>query len=94
MRASDPRDARAYLVHALSVKPTAASWAALGDVQSASGEAEDAERCYANAWKSSRGEDIAPNPHEAGLDTSQFTLEERDEHGMPRLPGEPSTPAR
>ncbi|HXE65525.1 MAG TPA: heme biosynthesis HemY N-terminal domain-containing protein [Rhodanobacteraceae bacterium] len=94
LRASDPRDARAYLVHALSVKPSAASWAALGDVQSASGEAGDAERCYANAWKSSRGEDIAPNPHEAGLDTSQFTLEERDEHGMPRLPGEPSAPAR
>jgi len=94
LRASDPRDARAYLVHALSVKPSAASWAALGDVQSASGEAGDAERCYANAWKSSRGEDIAPNLHEAGLDTSQFTLEERDEHGMPRLPGEPSAPAR
>lgn len=88
MRASDPRDARAYLVHALTVRPSAASWAALGDVQSASGEPEDAERCYANAWKCARGESIAPRPHEAGLDTSQFTLEERDEHGMPRLPGD------
>jgi HemY protein len=86
MRASDPRGAREYLVHALTLKPSAAGWAALGDVQSASGDAEDAERCYANAWKCARGEDIAPRPHEAGLDTSQFTLEERDEHGMPRLP--------
>lgn len=89
MRASDPRDAREYLVHALTVKPSAASWAALGDVQSASGDAAEAERCYANAWKCARGEEIAPRPHEAGLDTSQFTPEERDEHGMPRLPGEP-----
>jgi HemY protein len=94
MRASDPREAREYLVHALTLKPSAASWAALGDVQSASGDAADAERCYANAWKCARGEEIAPRPHEAGLDTSQFTPEERDEHGMPRLPGEPSSPAR
>jgi HemY protein len=94
MRASDPRGAREYLVHALTLKPSATSWAALGDVQSASGDAEDAGRCYANAWKCARGEEIAPRPHEAGLDTSQFTLEERDEHGMPRLPGEPSSPAR
>jgi HemY protein len=94
MRASDPREAREYLVHALTLKPSAAGWSALGDVQSASGDAADAERCYANAWKCARGEDIAPGPHEAGLDTSQFTPEERDEHGMPRLPGEPSSPAR
>jgi HemY protein len=86
MRASDPREAREYLVHALTLKPSAASWAALGDVQSASGDAAEAERCYANAWKCTRGEEIAPRPHEAGLDTGQFTLEERDEHGMPRLP--------
>ncbi|HEU4857602.1 MAG TPA: heme biosynthesis HemY N-terminal domain-containing protein [Rhodanobacteraceae bacterium] len=86
LRASDPRDAREYLVRALALHPTAASWAALGDVQSASGETDDATRCYANAWKCTQGEIIAPRPQEAGLDTSQFTPEERDEHGVPRLP--------
>jgi HemY protein len=86
MRASDPRDAREYLVRALVLRPTAASWAALGDVQSASGETDDADRCYANAWKCQQGEIVAPGPHEAGIDTAHVTLEERDEHGMPRLP--------
>lgn len=94
MRASDPRDARDYLVRALAIKPTAASWAALGDVQSAAGEPDDATRCYANAWKCAHGEEVAPGPLEAGIDTSHFALEERDEHGMPRLPGEPSASAR
>lgn len=91
MRASDPRDARGYLVRALALAPSAAGWAALGDVQSASGDPVDATRCYANAWKSTQGETIAPGPQEAGVDTSQLTLEERDEHGVPRLPGESST---
>ena len=87
MRAADPRNACEYLVRALTIKPTVGSWAALGDVLSASGEADDATRCYANAWKSGQGEQIAPGPHEAGIDTAQITPEERDEHGMPRLPG-------
>ena len=94
MRAADPRDAREYLVRALVLQPSAAGWAALGDVQSAAGEPEDAVRCYANAWKCEQGEAIAPGPHEAGIDTAHVTLEERDEHGMPRLPGEQSSPAR
>jgi HemY protein len=94
MRASDPRDAREYLVRALAVKPTAASWSSLGDTQSAAGDSDDATRCYANAWKCSQGEEIAPDPHEAGIDTAQFAFEERDEHGMPRLPGDASQPAR
>ncbi|HLI18676.1 MAG TPA: heme biosynthesis HemY N-terminal domain-containing protein [Rhodanobacteraceae bacterium] len=94
LRASDPRDAREYLVRALALKPTAMGWAALGDVQSATGEAADATRCYANAWKCAHGETIAPGAQEAGIDTAHLTLEERDEHGMPRLPGEPSGAAR
>jgi HemY protein len=89
MRASDPRGAREYLVRALAIQPTAASWAALGDVQSASGEPDAALRCYANAWKCGQGEEIAPGPHEAGVDAAQSVAEERNEHGMPRLPGEP-----
>lgn len=94
MRASDPRDAREYLVRALATQPSASSWAALGDVQSAAGDADDATRCYANAWKCSQGEEIAPDPHEAGIDTAQFAVEERDEHGMPRLPGDVPAGAR
>lgn len=87
MRAGDPRGAREYLVRALAIRPSAASWAALGDVLSASGEADGAMCCYANAWKCEQGEEIAPGPHEAGIDTAQITPEERDEHGMPRMPG-------
>ena len=94
MRAADPRAAREYLVRALAVQPTAANWAALGDVLSASGEPDDAERCYASAWKCAQGEAIAAGPLEAGIDTVHVTLEERDEHGMPRLPGEQSSSAR
>jgi HemY protein len=94
MRASNPRGAQDYLVRALALKPTAASWAALGDIQSAAGDAGDAIRCYANAWKCEQGEAIAPGPHEAGIETAHVTLEERDEHGMPRLPGEESSPVR
>ncbi|MGH8190698.1 MAG: heme biosynthesis protein HemY [Rhodanobacteraceae bacterium] len=94
MRASDPNDAREYLVRALAIQPTAAGWAALGDVQSATGESADATRCYANAWQCLQGHAIAATAHEASIDTEHFTPEERDEHGMPRLPGEPSEPAR
>ncbi|MGH8145105.1 MAG: heme biosynthesis HemY N-terminal domain-containing protein [Rhodanobacteraceae bacterium] len=94
LRASDPRRACEYLVRALAIKPSAASWAALGEVQSAAGEPDDATRCYANAWKCEQGEAIGPAPHEAGIDTAQFALEERDEHGMPRLSGEQPQSAR
>lgn len=87
MRAADPDDARKYLVQALSANPDATTWAALGDVQSATGETGDATRCYANAWKCTQGEVIAPEPRESGVDAAPFAPEERDEHGMPRLPG-------
>jgi HemY protein len=94
MRAADPRAAREYLVRSLSSKPTAAGWAALGEVQSATGETADATRCFANAWHCSQGRDITPGPHEGGIDTAPVTPEERDEHGVPRLPGEPPGPVR
>jgi HemY protein len=86
MRAADPHAAREYLVRALAAKPTAAGWAALGEVQSATGETADAIRCYANAWHCAQGRDVAPAPNEGGIDTAPITPEERDEHGMPRLP--------
>lgn len=87
LRAGNPRDAREYVVHALALEPTAAGWAALAEVQSAAGEPDDATRCRANAWRSAHGETIAPGPWEAGIDTAPVTPEERDEHGVPRLPG-------
>ncbi len=93
MKAADPRAAREYLVRALAAKPTAAGWAALAEVQSATGEMAEATRCYANAWHCTQGRDVAPAPHEGGIDTAPIMPEERDEHGMPRLPGEPPAPA-
>ncbi|GEM_PF-79144 len=94
LRAGQIQRAREYLVRALALKPSAGAWEALGDVQSAAGERDDAMRCYANALQSRRGETIAPAPREAGIDTAQFVVEERDEHGVPRLPGEPPRVAR
>lgn len=86
LRAGNPNDARTYLVRALALAPDAAGWSALGDVQSATGDAAEAQRCWANAWHCSQGDCIAPGAREAGIDTAQFALEERNEHGMPRLP--------
>ncbi|HEU0277384.1 MAG TPA: heme biosynthesis HemY N-terminal domain-containing protein [Rhodanobacteraceae bacterium] len=91
LRASDPHGAAEYLVRALAVQPSAAGWAALGDVQSAAGDPADAVRCYANAWKSAHGEVVVPDAREAGIETARFTPEERDEHGVPHFPGAASS---
>jgi HemY protein len=89
MRAGQLPRAREYLVRALALKPSAGAWEALGDVQAAAGERNDATRCYANALRCRRGENIAPAPREAGIDTAQFAVEERDQHGVPRIPDQP-----
>ena len=81
--------AHEYLQRGLDVEPCAALWEALGDCCSGQGKAVDAATCYRNALRLTRGEvtqalsDSARGP----LDTRASVVEERNEHGVPRLAG-------
>ena len=95
LRTQQPQRAREYLRRALGLQPDAADgWEALGEAHSALGEQSEAMRCYANALRAMHGEAVALGPRDATRDTGVVAVEERDQHGMPRLPGEPLRPAR
>jgi len=95
LRTQQPQRAREYLRRAVGLQSDAADgWEALGEAHSALGEQADAMRCYANALRAMRGGAIALSPRDATRDTGVVAVEERDQHGLPRLPGEPARPAR
>lgn len=79
--------AREYLERGLALAPSAAMWEALGDCCTAGGESVDAGTCYRNALLCVRGaptvalDDALPGL----LDTRASAIEERSEHGVPRL---------
>jgi HemY protein len=78
-----------YLERSLALSPTSAAWEALGDVHAGQDDAAMAQRCYRNALALARGETIEPLPQSARatrLDTRPIAVEERSEHGVPRLP--------
>ena len=78
-----------YLERSLALSPTSAAWEALGDVHAGQGDAALAQRCYRNALALARGEAVQPLPQGARatrLDTRPIAVEERSEHGVPRLP--------
>jgi HemY protein len=80
--------ARPYLERALAIEPNATAWEALGDVYTGEGQPELAQRCYRNALALARGEAAEGLPEElrAGrIDTRVTAVEERDQHGVPRL---------
>lgn len=80
--------ARQYLERALALEPSGAIWEALGDVYAGEGDHAQAQRCYRNALAMARGEavQLAPNEQRGGrLDTRPVAIEERTEHGVPRL---------
>ena len=80
--------ARQHLERSLALTPSVAAWEALGDSFAGSGNAEQAQRCYRNALALIRGDavDQLPQEHRAGrLDTRPVAIEERNEHGVPRL---------
>lgn len=79
--------ARPYLERALAIEPTVAAWEALGDVYTGEGEPELAQRCYRNAIALARGEatDVLPELPSRRIDTRVTAVEERDQHGVPRL---------
>ena len=63
------------------------AWEELGEGFTANGDDALARQCYGNALRAARGESVAELP---GRDLRQrigdsAAIEERDEHGMPRL---------
>jgi len=81
--------ARQYLERSLALVPSVSAWEALGDTYDGLGDAVLAQRCYRNAIATTRGEVVVPLPvgNVVGgrLDTRPIAIEERDEHGVPRL---------
>lgn len=95
LRTQQPQRAREYLRRAVGLQPDSVDgWEALGEAHSALGEQSEATRCYANALRAMHGKSVALSPREAARDTGVVAVEERDQHGVPRLPGEPIKPAR
>jgi len=95
LRTQQPQRAREYLRRAVGLQSGLGDgWEALGEAHSALGEQAEATRCYANALRAMHGEPVALSPREAVRDTGVVAVEERDQHGVPRLPGEPIRPAR
>ena len=78
-----------YLERSLALSPSSGAWEALGDVYAGQNEAAMAQRCYRNALALARGEPTTSLPqgsHASRLDTRPIAMEERSEHGVPRLP--------
>jgi HemY protein len=82
--------ARGYLERGLEIEPCAALWEALGDCHAGLGDAAGAGRCWRNALLAARGEPtqgLPAAPSATALSTRAAVVEERSEHGVPRLPG-------
>lgn len=79
--------ARDYLIRALAIEPEPAAWEALGDTAVGQGDAAAAQRAYRNALRSTRSEAVEALPEtlRGPLDTRASVIEERSEHGVPRL---------
>jgi HemY protein len=80
--------ANQYLQRSLALAPSAGAWEALGDTFAAQGNPEQAQRCYRNALSLIRGDAVESLPQGQRadrLDTRPVAIEERNEHGVPRL---------
>ena len=80
--------ANQYLQRSLALAPSAGAWEALGDTFAGQGNPEQAQRCYRNALSLIRGDAVESLPQEQRadrLDTRPVAIEERNEHGVPRL---------
>ncbi|QAU24194.1 heme biosynthesis protein HemY [Dyella sp. M7H15-1] len=89
VRLSQWGKARQYLERSFALAPSANAWEALGAMYAGLGDATLAQRCYRNAMATTRGEatESLPAGNVVGgrLDTRPMAMEERDEHGVPRL---------
>ncbi len=78
-----------YLHRAIAQGAGGDAWEELGNVHAAQNDDATARLCYLNALRVGRGETIEPMPgrsvREQIFDAS--VIEERDQHGVPRLPG-------
>jgi HemY protein len=82
--------ARQHLERSLALTPSMAAWEALGDTFAGQGDAAQAQRCYRNALAFGRGGVVTPLAQRAQAgqpDTQPIAIEERNEHGVPRLRG-------
>jgi HemY protein len=79
--------ARPFLERALAIAPSADAWEALGDTYIGEDNADIAQRCYRNALALARGEmtEALPAIRSRRIDTRVTAVEERDQHGVPRL---------
>lgn len=78
--------AREYLLRALSGEALPSTWEALGDTYAGQDSPVLAQQCYRNALRLTRGEPAEPLPGVTPVETSgPAELEERSEHGVPRL---------
>lgn len=79
--------ARQYLERSLALEPVAGAWEALGDTFAGQGDAAEVQRCYRNALAMTRGEAVRDTRSRTGgaIDTTVIAVEERDQHGVPRL---------
>lgn len=81
-------EAHAQLQRAAAEGATADAWEELGHGYSATGDEPRARISYANALRTARGEAPLALPDDARAAVAQpEPVEERDEHGMPRLRG-------
>lgn len=82
--------AREYLDRALLIREDALVWEAMAECLSGEGDHAGAEVAWRNALRAARHEATAPLPGaqpRRALDTKAVVVEERSEHGVPRLPG-------
>ncbi|HEY2344743.1 MAG TPA: heme biosynthesis HemY N-terminal domain-containing protein [Xanthomonadaceae bacterium] len=81
--------AQDYLHRAIAQGAGPEAWEELGHVHAALNDDASAKQCYANALRAGRGEAVVPlsgrGLREQIFDAS--VIEERSEHGVPRLPG-------
>ncbi|MCD9027998.1 heme biosynthesis protein HemY [Luteimonas sp. BDR2-5] len=77
--------ARDYLQRAIDQGAGSAAWVPLGDEFAAAGDEHRARLCYANALRAARGEPVIALPSVAAPPVEFTAIEDRDEHGMPRL---------
>lgn len=77
-----------YLERAVEIADSAAAWEALGDCHSGAADETSANRCYANALAILHGRSPMPLLERSSnrVDTHASVVEERDSHGVPRLP--------
>jgi HemY protein len=82
--------ASGYLERGLEIETSPALWEALGDCHAGHDDHAAAARCWRNALLAARGEPtqaLPQAPSATALSTRAAVVEERSEHGVPRLPG-------